>query len=52
MSAMGNYVVEVEEFIYELMTSGQNNAEIREAVKEKYGHLGLGILDNVESEVE
>ena len=50
MSAMGNYVLGVEEFIYELMAGGLSQSEIREAVRKEYGSLGLGVLENIEVE--
>lgn len=50
MSAMGNYVVGIQEFIYELMAGGLSYSEIRESVSKEYGSLGLDVLVNTEVE--
>jgi hypothetical protein len=41
---MNNFIIEVQEYVYELIESGNDVDRVYELVREKYGEMGVGLV--------
>jgi hypothetical protein len=46
MSAMGNFVVEVQERVYGLIEDGVDVDKVYEIIRSEYGEMGVGLVAN------
>ena len=46
MSAMGNFVVEVQERVYGLIEDGLDVDKVYEIIRSEYGEMGVGLVAN------
>lgn len=46
MSAMGNFVVEVQERVYGLIEDGVDVDKVYDIIRSEYGEMGVGLVAN------